>query len=87
LDKDEDEDGFDTNTMLSPLDELRSLDPSTYFQLEVREDKDYLATSIAHALDLRGPAETVQTACSASLVAIARGAHAIRLGLCDGEEE
>jgi acyl transferase domain-containing protein len=67
------------------LDELRSSHPSAYFKLEVGHDKDYLATAVAHALDFRGPAEAVQTACSSSLVAIARGCHAIQLGLCDGE--
>ncbi|GAA4994813.1 thioester reductase domain-containing protein [Kitasatospora paranensis] len=32
-------------------------------------DKDFLATRAAHAMDLTGPAYTVQTACSTSLVA------------------
>ncbi len=32
-------------------------------------DKDFLATRVAYALDLRGPAVNVQTACSTSLVA------------------
>jgi phthiocerol/phenolphthiocerol synthesis type-I polyketide synthase E len=32
-------------------------------------DKDFLATRVAHLLDLTGPAYTVQTACSTSLVA------------------
>lgn len=33
-------------------------------------DKDFLATRIAYLMDLKGPAYTVQTACSTSLVAI-----------------
>ncbi|MFJ4679701.1 type I polyketide synthase [Kitasatospora sp. NPDC088783] len=32
-------------------------------------DKDFLATRVAHTMDLTGPALTVQTACSTSLVA------------------
>ena len=34
-------------------------------------------------LNLHGPAETVQTACSSGLVAVAKAAQALRLGLCD----
>jgi len=67
------------------LDGMRRVDPSGYFALEIGHDKDYVATAVAYALDLTGPAESVHAACSSSLVAIARGVHAIRLGLCDGE--
>jgi natural product biosynthesis luciferase-like monooxygenase protein len=40
------------------------------FQIEIGNEKDHLATKIAYHLDLRGPALTVQTGCSTSLVAI-----------------
>ncbi|EOD33281.1 polyketide synthase, partial [Emiliania huxleyi CCMP1516] len=53
------------------------------FSAEVGHDKDFLASALAYHLDLRGPAETVATSCSSSLVAVARAAHAIRLGLCE----
>ncbi len=41
---------------------------------------DFLATRVAYKLDLRGPAITVSTACSTSLVAIAQGCAALRAG-------
>ena len=44
---------------------------------------DFLATRIAYKLDLRGPAVTVSTACSTSLVAIAQGCDVLRAGQAD----
>jgi len=52
-------------------------------QTELGNDKDYLATRVAFKLNLRGPAMTLQTACSTSLVAIVEACRAIRDGLCD----
>ncbi len=46
-------------------------------------DKDYLATRVAHHLELQGPAFTVQSACSTSLVAIHLAAQALLAGECD----
>jgi acyl transferase domain-containing protein/thioesterase domain-containing protein len=40
------------------------------FQTLIRNDKDYLTTTISYELDLRGPSIAVQTACSSSLVAV-----------------
>lgn len=40
------------------------------YQLMLANDKDYLATRAAYKLNLRGPAVTVQTACSTSLSAV-----------------
>ncbi len=40
------------------------------FQTFLGNDKDYLTTRVAYKLNLRGPAVTVQTACSTSLVAL-----------------
>ncbi len=44
---------------------------------------DFLATRVAYKLDLRGPAVTISTACSTSLVAIAQGCAALRAGDAD----
>src|SRR5262249_10969902 len=40
------------------------------FQVVIGNDRDYLATHIAYKLNLKGPALSVQTACSTSLVAV-----------------
>ncbi|MEW1700580.1 beta-ketoacyl synthase N-terminal-like domain-containing protein [Streptomyces sp. NPDC091278] len=46
-------------------------------------EKDFAATRIAHRLDLRGPAVTVQTACSTSLVAVHLGVQSLLTGDSD----
>jgi len=52
-------------------------------QVITLNDKDYVATRSAYALNLKGPAVNVQSACSTSLVAIAQAAESIRKGQCD----
>lgn len=52
-------------------------------QLRLRNEKDYLPIWVAHALDLRGPAVAVQTACSTSLVAVVQACLALQTGQCD----
>ena len=53
------------------------------FQTMLANEKDYVATRIAHRLDLRGPAISVHTACSTSLVAVVQAAQCLELGQCD----
>jgi amino acid adenylation domain-containing protein len=53
------------------------------FQVMLGNEKDYIATRIAHKLDLTGPAISVHTACSTSLVAICQAADSLRAGHCD----
>jgi acyl transferase domain-containing protein/acyl carrier protein len=52
-------------------------------QVGLGNDKDSLATRVAHALDLTGPAYTVQSYCSTSLVAVALGCSTLVSGEAD----
>lgn len=53
------------------------------FQTLTGNGSDFLATRIAYKLDLRGPAMTVQSACSTSLLAVAQACASLREGGCD----
>ncbi len=51
--------------------------------VEYGNEKDYLALRVAYALDLRGPAISLNTACSTALVAIDTAVHALLNDECD----
>ncbi|MFI5957613.1 type I polyketide synthase [Cryptosporangium sp. NPDC051539] len=51
--------------------------------IDLGNSPDYLATFVAYKLGLRGPALTVLTACSTSLVAVHEACNALRVGDCD----
>ncbi len=53
------------------------------FAVMTANEKDYIATRLAFEFDLRGPALSIHTACSTSLVAIAQAFKALRDGECD----
>ena len=46
-------------------------------------EKDYIATRTAYALNLTGPAVSVYSACSTSLLAVAQAVESIRSGKCE----
>ncbi|MFT3954884.1 MAG: amino acid adenylation domain-containing protein [Piscinibacter sp.] len=52
------------------------------FQAMLANEKDYIATRVANRLDLTGPAISMNTACSTSLVAIAQAVASLRAGQC-----
>lgn len=45
-------------------------------------EKDYIATRVAYQLNLKGPAVSVYSACSTSLLAIAQAVQSLRSGQC-----
>lgn len=51
--------------------------------IAIANDKDHLATRVAYKLNLRGPAVTVQSACSTSLVAVCQACQALLDYHCD----
>ena len=68
---------FSTYALQLPLQQVSGLD------LLLGNDKDYLATRAAYKLNLKGPALTIQTACSTSLVAVCLAVQALRNFNCD----
>jgi len=53
------------------------------FQANTVNEKDYIATRTSYHLNLKGPAVSVHSACSTSLLAIAEATEALRNGQCD----
>ncbi|KAG1657627.1 Phthiocerol synthesis polyketide synthase type I PpsE [Nymphon striatum] len=54
-----------------------------HLQANTVNEKDYISSRTAYHLNLKGPAVSVQSACSTSLLAIAEAVEAIRNGQCD----
>jgi phthiocerol/phenolphthiocerol synthesis type-I polyketide synthase E len=53
------------------------------FQVQISNEKDYVATRVSYKLSLGGPSVTVQSACSTALVAIHLACQGLLAGECD----
>ncbi|MBC7552396.1 MAG: amino acid adenylation domain-containing protein [Taibaiella sp.] len=59
------------------------IDKAGGFQVMTYNEKDYIATRTAYALNLKGPAVSVHSGCSTSLLAVAQAVESIRNGQCE----
>ena len=59
------------------------LEAAGEFAAAIASEKDYVATRVAHRLDLTGPALSIHSACSTSLVAVAQAWWALMSYQCD----
>ncbi|KXO89982.1 polyketide synthase [Tsukamurella pulmonis] len=78
--------GYLLNNLMSRLDVERTIGQGASYEmidLSLRNDKDHIATRIAHQFDLHGPALSVQTACSSSAVAVHLACQALLSGEVD----
>ncbi len=58
------------------------IEKAGFLQVMTFNDKDYISSRTAYTLNLKGPAVTVQSACSTSLLAVAQAVESIRKGQC-----
>lgn len=76
--------GMANNSYASVVNEHKELiDKVGPFNVMLANEKDYIATRVAHKLDLTGPALSIHTGCSTSLVSIIQAVKSLREGDCD----
>ncbi len=77
--------GTGTNTYYKKniLPNKEIVDEIGYLQAETVNEKDYISTRTAYHLNLKGPAVSIHSGCSTSLLAIAEAVTSIRNGQCD----
>ncbi|MET1073517.1 MAG: beta-ketoacyl synthase N-terminal-like domain-containing protein, partial [Umezawaea sp.] len=75
--------GFAVNPGSTYLDYICRIDPTVGQQAITGNIPTMLANRLSHLLDLRGPSLVVDTACSATLVAVHQAKNALLVGDCD----
>ncbi|SCG71830.1 type I polyketide synthase [Micromonospora humi] len=75
--------GFAVNPGSTYLDYICRVDPNNGQQAITGNIPAMLANRLSHLLDLRGPSLVVDTACSATLVAVHQAKNALLAGDCD----
>lgn len=71
------------SSYLKPDNMLFPEHPMPFFDELIGNDKDYAAARVAYKLDLKGPAFSIQSACSSSLVGVATACQALQDYHCD----
>ncbi|MBI5815647.1 MAG: acyltransferase domain-containing protein [Nitrospinae bacterium] len=75
--------GFNSYLALNLSEGLDAGDPAGAYGLYIGNDKDFLSTRVAYKLNLTGPAVTVNSACSTSLVAVHLACQSLLSYQCD----
>jgi natural product biosynthesis luciferase-like monooxygenase protein len=75
--------GINTYLLSNLMPSGLATDPTRAFQTSIHNKNDHLTTRVAYKLNLRGPAITVQTACSTSLVAVSLACQSLLSYQCD----
>ncbi|AKD55176.1 type I polyketide synthase [Spirosoma radiotolerans] len=75
--------GNNTYYLNNILGHKELIDQAGAFQVMTLNEKDYIASRTAYQLNLKGPAVSVYSACSTSLLAITQAVQSIRNGQCD----
>ncbi len=77
--------GMGNNTYFTHnvLSDKEAIERVGSFLVMTANEKDYIATRIAHEMNLKGPALSIHTACSTSLVAVASAFESLLNNKCD----